>query len=1212
MNTAYDFLAGGGEMGALVRAKDWSATPLGPASSWPQSLRTAVSILLNSRYPMFIFWGPGLIKIYNDSYRPIPGDKHPWALGRSGPDVWPEIWNDIGPMVDRVVRGGEATWSEDLGLFMHRRGFPEEVFFTFSYSPIREESGGIGGMFCACTETTAKVLGERRLKLLRELATSTADSRSVSDACDVADQVLRSNAQDIPFATIDLGNRGNWPLGLHRIEELGDRFERAPAGPWPEAPHSCVVLPLPERGLGAPSGVLVLGISSRLPFDEAYRGFFELVAGEVAAAISNARASEKERQRAEALAEIDRAKTAFFSNVSHELRTPLTLMLGPVEDSLTDAQAPLAPVQRERMELARRSGLRLQKLVNTLLDFARIEAGRAQACYEPTDLAALTTDVASSFRSAVEKAGLTLEVDCPPLPQTAYVDWDMWEKIVLNLLSNAFKFTFEGGISLSLKQDRDRTVLEVRDTGTGIAAADLPHIFERFRRVEGARSRTHEGTGIGLALVQELVRLHGGTVRAESIEGKGSTFTVTIPAGKSHLPPERIGAERTLVSSALGAAPYVEESLRWLPAPAHSPIAAGGSSSGRRERIVWADDNADMREYVCKLLGTHYDIEAVANGEDALAAVRERHADLVLADVMMPKLDGFGLIAALRADERTLAIPVILVSARAGEEARIEGVTAGADDYIVKPFSAKELTARVASRLELARLANRQRESEERFRVLLDRAPIGVYVVDADFRIREVNPVALPAFGDIPGGVVGRDFAEIIHLVLESKYADEIVGIFRHTLDTGTPYINAEWGASRIDRDVTEYCEWRVDRIPLPDGRNGVVCYFRDISSQVQARKAIEQSREALRESDRRKDEFIATLSHELRNPLAPLSNAMHLLRLKGNGGGIGAAVRGMMERQVKHLVRLVDDLLDISRINRGTFELRKERVEVATIVKSAVETSEPLIRDAGHHLEVSAPSELLWLDGDPVRLSQILANLLNNAATYTPRGGDISLRVEHQGENVEFVVRDNGAGIAADKLSSIFEMFSRGDAPHKIGHGGLGIGLALARRLIEMHGGTIEARSDGPGKGSEFIVRLALAAAVESEAVHPTRVDAGAAKRRILVVDDNRDAADSLTLVLESLGADVRVARDGREALEAFDSHEPTVVLLDIGMPGMDGYQVARAIRARRSRGRPALVALTGWGQERDRQRAREAGFDHHLVKPADVDALQRLLSSL
>ena len=376
-----------------------------------------------------------------------------------------------------------------------------------------------------------------------------------------------------------------------------------------------------------------------------------------------------------------------------------------------------------------------------------------------------------------------------------------------------------------------------------------------------------------------------------------------------------------------------------------------------------------------------------------------------------------------------------------------------------------------------------------------------------------------------------------------------------------------------------------------------------------QAADLIERKRsgDALKEADRRKDEFIATLSHELRNPLAPLRNALNLLRLTGDGDASTAAIREMMERQVNHLVRLVDDLLEVSRISRGAFELRKERVEVAAIVRNAVETSEPLIRERRHDLSLGLPQEPLWLDGDPVRLAQILANLLNNAAKYTNPGGQISIKVK-RGDNMAVVsVRDNGAGMTPETLAEAFQMFSRG--AHS---SGLGIGLALARQLAEMHGGTVAAASAGQGNGSEFTIRLPLAADQGAPTAPAPRSEAAVPRTRILVVDDNRDAAESLGMILKFLGADVHIARDGTEALKAFQSYDPAVVLLDIGMPGMDGYEVARRIRSQQSARPPALVALTGWGQEEDRRRACEAGFDHHLVKPADIAALQALLASL
>jgi len=571
--------------------------------------------------------------------------------------------------------------------------------------------------------------------------------------------------------------------------------------------------------------------------------------------ITEKKAHEREiaRQREE-LAQLDELKTQFFANISHEFRTPLTLMLGPLEDAMGQPEG-LSAAQREPLQLAHRNALRLLKLVNTLLDFSRIEAGRIQASYEPTDLPLLTAELASVFRSAVERAEMKLSIDCAPLREPVYVDREMWEKIVLNLISNAFKFTFAGEIAVSLREVGEAVELTVRDTGIGIPAEEIPRLFDRFHRVKGARGRSYEGSGIGLALVQELVKLHGGSVRVESEANRGSSFIVSIPRGKSHLPADRIEAERSLASTGLRSDAYVEEVLRWLPGARleevrreHMPRQAGV----QLQRILLADDNADMRDYVRRLLEQNgYEVELVADGLSALSAARRRQPDLVLTDVMMPGLDGFGLLRELRADFLLGSVPVILLSARAGEEARIEGMHAGADDYLIKPFSARELLARVESHLKMAAFrresAEALRQRTAQFETLFNQAPLGIFVVDADFRIRDVNPVAVPVFGDIPGGIAGRDFDEVIHVLWEKQYADELAEIFRHTLATGESYAAPERAEYRADRRVTEYYEWQLDRIPLPDGSYGVVCYFRDISARVRTRQEIASSEERFR-----------------------------------------------------------------------------------------------------------------------------------------------------------------------------------------------------------------------------------------------------------------------------------------------------------------------------------------------------------------------------
>ncbi len=678
-------LSGGGEMGALMRTIDWSRTAVGPVETWPQSLRTALSILLETGFPMYIAWGAEFTQFYNDGYRPILGStKHPAAMGISTRQTFAEIWHIIGPMFDGVMQGRPTTVVDFL-LPLDRHGFVEECYFIFSYSPIRRETGTVGGVLVTVTETTQRVLGERRLKTSQALAAQTREARTMQEAYEIAGRVLAENPADLPSASI------------HLVDDAGQRTRLVASCGSVAAGGRVVELPIVEPGADRPAAVLVASTSPRLMVDDAYKGFLALIASQIGTAVAGARALEEAQARADVLAELDRAKTAFFSNVSHEFRTPLTLMLGPTAEALA---SPERALRDGDLEIVYRNELRLLKLVNTLLDFSRIEAGRVQATYEPTDLAAFTRDVASAFRSAIERAGLRLTVNCPPLPEPVYVDREMWEKVVLNLLSNAFKFTFAGGIDVDLSWQQDRVELRVRDTGVGIAPGDLERVFDRFHRVETGKARTQEGSGIGLALVRELIAMHGGTIHAESAPGTGTTFVARIPVGTSHLRAERIRADRTLASTATGATAYVEEALRWLaPDAAQVEAAASAPAAAPDGRILVADDNADMRDYVTRLLSPRWHVDAVGDGRAALETARRHRPDLVVSDVMMPGLDGFQLLDALRSDEETRAIPVILLSARAGEEARIEGLGAGADEYLQKPFSARELVARLDSLL---------------------------------------------------------------------------------------------------------------------------------------------------------------------------------------------------------------------------------------------------------------------------------------------------------------------------------------------------------------------------------------------------------------------------------------------------------------------------------------------------------------------------------
>ncbi|WP_260854414.1 response regulator [Paraburkholderia sp. BCC1884] len=761
---APSFLSGGGELGALIRAYDWTQTALGAPESWPQGLKIAIRIMLTSRQPIWIGWGDELIYFYNDPYKSIIGGKHPAALGQPTRVVWREIWSEIGPLLNTAMTGTEGIFVEQQFLIMERNGFPEETYYTFSYSPIPGEDGEPGGIICANSDDTLRVVGERQLALLKELAAATPDGRDWREACELSMRALKSNAHDIPFALLYAAEAGSdtvtligtcgierghpgapesmilnadpiWPVAdvlklqaPHMVRDLTQRFGvEMPRGPWHLAPEQAVILPVTAGSETTQTVILIAGLNPCRLFDDAYRSFMNLIAGQVGAAIGYAQAYEEERRRAQALAEIDRAKTTFFSNISHEFRTPLTLMLGPLEEllakpqlavSVDSSQAAGDIDDRALIEITHRNGLRLLKLVNALLDFSRIEAGRIQIHPQPTDIAAFTAELASLFQSAVESAGLRLEVEIPTSPVVVQVDREMWEKVVMNLLSNAYKFTFFGTIRVVVRATSDEGVeVSVTDSGIGIAQEEVPRLFERFHRVAGAPGRSVEGSGIGLAMVQELVKLHGGTVRVDSVLGEGACFAVTLPRGSA---PRASDDGMVHAPMSRHARTYVDAALRWSPenevldsaAVDSAPTTEGVAPNAARLLVV--DDNADLREYMSRILrAAGHDVRLAADGQAALEAARAEPPDLVLSDVMMPRLDGFGLLRELRADPQLRDTPVLMLSARAGEEALVGGIEHGADDYLTKPFSARELLARVAGNLQLARL---RRETEMKLR----------------------------------------------------------------------------------------------------------------------------------------------------------------------------------------------------------------------------------------------------------------------------------------------------------------------------------------------------------------------------------------------------------------------------------------------------------------------------------------------------------------
>ncbi|HLJ27543.1 MAG TPA: ATP-binding protein [Candidatus Angelobacter sp.] len=1126
-----ELFSGGGELGSRIRSFDWASTAMGPIAAWPQSLKTVVRILSTSRYAMWMGWGPDLLFLYNDTYaRMTLGKKHPWALGRPARDVWAEIWPDIGPRIRRVMETGEATWDEGLLLFLERSGYPEETYHTFSYSPLTGDDGTINGLLCVVTEETKRIIGERQLGSLRALAAGLSAKITEKDVLAAVRDSLKDNPQDLPFTLtflfekggararlrcatgIDRGHpaapevieegvtRDTWPVhqllkqkGSVVVANLAERFGALPTGAWDKAPTRAVLVPITRQGQDTPAGVIVAALNPYRQLDESYSGFIDLMAGQVAAGIANARAYEEERQRSEALAEIDKAKTAFFSNVSHEFRTPLTLMLGPTEDALASQERALRGAE---LETVHRNELRLLKLVNTLLDFSRLEAGRVKASYRATDLAAYTAELASVFKSAMEKAGLDYIVDCQPLPQPVYIDHEMWEKIVLNLISNALKSTFEGSIVVRLVDRMGHAELIVRDTGTGIPEQEIGHLFERFSRIENARRRTHEGSGIGLALVHELLNMHSGKISVRSQLGEGTTFTVCLPYGIQHLPQDRVSPEQEGAVAGTGREAFLQEALSWLPAQssADPPIpytdpadldttdalTTSPRVTGEKARVLLVDDNHDMREYVRRLMSSHFEVTTAKNGREALMKVAVKAHDLVLSDVMMPEMDGFQLLAALRKDPSTSSVPVILLSARAGEDSRIEGIQSGADDYLVKPFTARELLARVGAHIRLARfrreaLAREARlkrdllESEREQQTLLTGLQRTEQALEAsqvrlnaiyssmveyiglltpDGTILDCNRASLQFAGNTREEVVGMRFWEspwFIHTPgaperlrqsIERAAAGEFI---RYEATLNRP----SGGAMTFDFSLHPVRNDRGDVVYIvPEGR--------DITELKHAQTALLQS-EKLAAVGR----LSASIAHEINNPLEAITNLFYLI---DRADELPESLRGFTRMAQQELARVSQIVTQTLRFHRQS--TAKMAVSVSDLLDSVLDLYQGRLSSASVTVvrDYRRSGPLVCYEGE---LRQVFANLIGNALDATRGGGQIVVREREatdwrtRRKGVRVTVADNGHGISRDTLAHIFEPFFSTKSTT-----GTGLGLWVSLEIIQKHAGSIQVRS--------------------------------------------------------------------------------------------------------------------------------------------------------
>ena len=1219
---AADVLAGGGEMGERMRALDWSRTAVGDPATWPQSLRTVVRILLTSRFAMWMAWGEDLTFFCNDAYLPTTGVKRDWVLGERSDKVWAEIWPDIGPRIAHVLATGEATWDEALLLYLERSGFAEETYHTFSYSPLADDLGKIVGMLCVVAEVTERVIGERQLDLLRDMGARLSAASTRTDVMEALTACLSAGAPDVPFGVVYLVDQetgdaqlaalhglqpdtpatprrlspddlqGPWSLARAKtraetVQAPAALMADLPLTHWQSPPTEALVSPITVSEGGAPVGYFVAGLNPHRPFDENYRGFIALLTGQIAGAIARADEYETARARAEALSEIDRAKTAFFSNVSHEFRTPLTLMLGPLEDVLVQPED-LAPTQLERLQVAHRNALRLLRLVNALLDFSRIEAGRAQASYRPTDLAALTIDLASSFRSAIERANLELIVDAPTLSEPVYVDRTMWETIILNLLSNAFKFTFEGQITVTLHEQAGEAVLTIGDTGAGIPPEELPRLFDRFHRVEGAKGRSFEGSGIGLALVRELVAQHGGRISVQSEVGRGTSFAITVPLGRDHLAADRIDLAPDAAAPTSKAASFVQEALRWLPAEpaaitsdASSPDRSTAVAAAERQRIILADDNADLRSYIQRLLEEQgYEVQSLSNGEQALAAVRVNKPDLLVTDVMMPGLDGYGLLKAIRGDAGLRDLPVIFLSARAGEEAKVEGLDAGADDYLVKPFSTRELLARVSASIAMARVRREAAETvaaaEARAARVLAQMTEGYVLLDPEFRVVEINDEGLRIDGRPREALIGGS-----HWDLWPGSETGAQGrLYRQVMQqgvSGSVEISYAWPDGRN-------AWFEIDAYPVPDG---VAVFYRDISARKLAEEALHElnatlekrvderthelitAQEALRQAQKMEamGQLTGGVAHDFNNLLTPIVGALDMLQRRAVGGEREQRLISGAAQSAERAKTLVQRLLAFARrqpLQPTAVDMTKLMADIADLIAS---TSGPQIR-----VSIEASEDLPCARADQNQLEMALLNLSVNARDAMPNGGTLRISATKAeahpadalglapGDYVRLSVSDTGSGMDEATLARATEPFFSTKGVGK----GTGLGLSMVHGLALQLGGALRIQSrKGVGTNVELWFP-ATDASPGADVASPSQVSATPPTGLVLLVDDEELVRTSTAEMLMELGYVVVEAGSSEEAVNQLrDGLRPDLLITDHLMAGMNGADLARLVRS-------------------------------------------------
>lgn len=1150
MGEAGAWPCGHGEMAELIRRHDWARTPLGPLSSWPASLKVLVGTVVAAPCPMVLLWGPQLIQIYNDGYRQLIGAKHPGGLGQPNAECWPELWEFAAPIYERVQRGESLTFV-DQRLVLARHGDLEEAFFTLAYGPVPDEGGGVAGVLVTVVETTEKIRAESgRAESERRLQGVLSGSELSSD-----------------FRAL---------------------FEASPTPLLVVTPPELTIIAVNEAYLGTTGTTRdeVLGAS-------VFEIFPDNPADPGADGVRNLRAS---FERVMATGRPDAIPVQRY-----DVRDRRDPQGGFQERWWSSRNSPVLGPEGEVVAIIHQA-----EDITEILGFGDRRGAKTPLGWDEQEVIrrlrqtnAVLAQGGAALRESQARLSAALAAG-----QLGVFEWNLRD----------------GSVNL------DARSREIFDFGPdeGMRAREL---FDRVHPADRERVRTE---GLSARRAQSRLELEYRLLLPGEVMRTIVSSSTVLPGAEGE--PERmVGVfkdvtERRLAEEVLQVAGARQaflvklgDTLRALSDPIEMQAAACRvlGEQLRASRVGYFEVRGECycvaRDYTRGVRSVTGNLPMASFGPELLATLRRGETAWVRDVEAEP-----GLTAAERARFAEIQARAYVGVPLVKEGVLVAGLavhSAEPREWTADELSLVEETAeRTWEALERARAEQALRASEERFRTLFETMDEGFCVAEVlfeaggratDYRFLERNP----AFEKHTGlqGVVGRTARELAPDLDEFWFET-----YGRVAATGEPARFESHAAALGGRwfDVSAF------RLGAAEERK-VAILFTDVTDRKQAEQDRERLVQELKEQDRRKDEFLATLAHELRNPLAPLRNGLHLLKALGSPNPGAARSIEMMERQLAQMVHLIDDLMDLSRISRGQIELRRERLQLADALQQALEMSRPHLEAKGQELTLDLPATPIYLDGDRTRLAQVVANLLNNAAKYTPRGGHVWLSARRHGDEVTISVRDNGVGIAPEMLPKVFDMFAQVDRSLEKTQGGLGIGLSLVKRLVQLHGGTVEVHSAGIGQGTEFTVCLPvvleafLTARSGAEVEHaPTSSSPNGSSRRILVVDDNRDAAETLAEILSVHGDELRTAYDGLEALEVGARFQPDVVLLDIGMPRMNGYEAAQAMRREPWGQAATLIALTGWGQPQDRQRSQEAGFNHHLVKPVEPEALLKLLS--